>query len=69
MNDDYVKYKDFIKVTNELRDDIEDIRDNHLASIFSAVMNLADQVKNLRWFFLGGIALLGVIMAMLQVFG
>lgn len=61
MEEKYVTHKEFLSA-------IKDIKENHLASIIKQIESVARDVRNLRWFFLGGIGLLGVVLTMLQVF-
>jgi len=63
--EDHVTREEF----KEVKDDVRDIKDNHLASITKQLDALTGRVKDLRWFFLGGMAVLGVVLGMLQVFG
>ena len=63
--DCYVRHSEFA----ELKADVKDIRDNHLATILASVKSLAGEVKNIRW----TIAVVGVVLAIvltiLQVLG
>jgi len=61
----YVKYEEF----KEVKKDVKDIKDNHLPSILKSIDALKDKVKDLKWFFLGGMAVLGIVLGILQVFG
>jgi len=53
----------------QLKEDVEEIKDNHLSCIFTAVMMLNDKVKTNRWMFMGGMALLGLVIGLVQCFG
>ena len=53
----------------ELRDDVKDIKDNHLTSIEAWLLWLDRSVNNLRWFMLAGLAILGIVLAIIEVFG
>lgn len=57
----------------EINDRIDDVKDNHLDSIFNAITWLTDMVEKkvnrVYWVIGVGLALLAVILAMLQVFG
>jgi hypothetical protein len=63
--EDHVTRKEF----RELKDDVTDIRDNHLVTITEKLSALTEKVRDLKWFFLGGMAVLGLILGILQVFG
>lgn len=69
MGDKYVEHEEFARITKEIKDDIEDIKDNHLASIWVAIGFLDRNVGQLRWWILGSVALLGVVLAILEVRG
>ena len=64
-NEDYVSHKEF----QEVKEDVKDIKDNHLVSIARRIDALTDKVKDLKWLFLGGMAVLGIVLGLLQVFG
>ena len=53
----------------ELKDSVEDIKENHLASIWLAIQFVMRDVGNLRWFIIGSVAVLGIVLALLEVFG
>ncbi len=53
----------------QLKEDVEDIRDNHLASIEVYLLALDKEVYNLRWFVLGAGGVIGIVLALLQVWG
>lgn len=60
--EDYVTRKEFKKAIKEINGKIDDIKDNHLAGII-------ERVNTLRWVFIAGMAVLGVVLGVLQVFG
>ena len=64
MND-YVTKDEF----KELKDEVDDIRDNHLQSIYTSIQFIWKDIGNLRWWIMGSVAILGVVLAILQVFG
>ena len=64
MND-YVTKDEF----KELKDEVDDIRDNHLQSIYTSIQFIWRDIGNLRWWIMGSVAILGVVLAILQVFG
>lgn len=62
---EYVTHKEFRGIKRSLRNasaEIKDIKENHLTAI-------ARDIKNLRWFFMAGMVVLGIVLAILQVFG
>ena len=63
MND-YVTKDEF----KELKDEVDDIRDNHLQSIYTSIQFIWKDIGNLRWWIMGSVAILGVVLAILQVF-
>lgn len=63
--EDYVTREEF----KEVKDDVKDIKDNHLPSILKSIDALKDKVKDLKWFFVAGMAVLGIVLGMLQVSG
>jgi len=64
MND-YVTKDEF----KELKDEVDDIRDNHLQSIYTSIQFIWKDIGNLRWWIMGSVAVLGIVLAILQVFG
>ena len=53
----------------ELKADVHEIKDNHLNCIENIVLNLKEQIANLRWFILASLAVMGVVLAILEVCG
>ena len=54
---------------DQLRKDIEDIKTNHLECIWSAITQLADSVRNLRWFIMGSMGMLALVIALVELLG
>jgi len=52
-----------------IKADIRDIKDNHLTSILDKIAGVANQVKNLRWFIMASMLVLGVVLAIIQTLG
>ena len=52
-----------------IKAEITDIKDNHLTSIKEKIAAVASQVKNLRWFIMASMLVLGVVLSILHVFG
>ena len=69
MSNDYVERKEFEEAMKQVNDKMDDITDNHLNSIEAWILWLDKSIGNLRWFFTAGMVLLGVVLAILQVFG
>jgi len=61
----YASYEDL----QEVKEDIKDIKDNHLSSIWAAINFLDKSVGSLRWWILGSVSILGIVLAILQVLG
>ena len=55
--------------TREVHTAVDDIKDNHLKSIWAYMGFLEKSVGNLRWYIIGSVALLGVVLAILEVKG
>ena len=55
------------KSVDGIDDRLEDIEDNHLDSIWAAMNFLEKRVSDLRWWILGSVSLLGVVLAILEV--
>jgi len=53
----------------KLKSEIKDIKDNHLDSIYASIQFILKDISNLRWFILGGIAILALVVTLLQCFG
>jgi len=59
-------------VEQEIKDikaEITDIKVNHLTSILDKIAGVKSQVKNLRWFIMASMLVLGVVLAIIQVYG
>ena len=54
---------------NELKGEVEDIRDNHLHTIEAWLMSLDKDIGHLRWFFMAGLAILAAVIALVSCFG
>lgn len=52
-----------------IKAEIKDIKDNHLTSILDKIAGVASQVKNLRWFIMASMLVLGVVLAIIQTLG
>lgn len=64
--------EELAKVTKDvesIRADITDIKENHLTSLLSKLSHLEDRISDLRWFFMAGLVILGVVLAILEVYG
>ena len=53
----------------ELKSEIKDIKDNHLDSIYASIQFILKDIANLRWFIMGGIAVLAIVITLIQCFG
>jgi len=53
----------------ELKSEIKDIKDNHLDSIYASIQFILKDISNLRWFIMGGIAVLAIVITLIQCFG
>ena len=60
----------------QLKQDVSEIKDNHLESIFSAIMEFGGelnlvriQLHNLRWFIAGASAIISIVIALLKCLG
>ena len=51
----------------EVKKDIEDIKDNHLTTIWTAIEFLRREVGNLRWYILGSVGLLAIVITLVQL--
>lgn len=69
----YVTKDELNEACKEINDKVDDMRDNHLSTIFDAITWLTDfvdkKVNRIYWVIGIGLALLGVVLTMLQVFG
>ena len=65
----YVTREELTEKCNEIKDDIKQIRDNDLHSIEAWILYIEKNVDHLRWYILGASALLGIILAILEVRG
>ena len=65
----YVTKEQLDKACNEINDRIDDIKDNHLNSIWAYIGFLDRSIGNLRWWIMGSVAVLGIVLAIIQVFG
>lgn len=54
---------------NAIEERLEDITENHLASIYGLIDDVASRVRDLRWYIMIASGVLGVVLAMLKVFG
>ena len=68
-DEEFVTHKEFIKEMNWVRDELDDIKNNHLASIGGWILYLDKAVNNLRWFVLASATVLGIVLAILEVMG
>jgi len=70
---EYITKEEFNKTCEEIKAEIADVRDNHLNTIFDAIVwleGLVDRKINKVYWGLGaGFGLLAVVLTMLQVFG
>ena len=57
MQDDYVTKKDLKRV----EDKVDDIKDNHLDSIYASIQFILKDISNLRWFIMGSIGVIAII--------
>jgi len=65
----YISREEFNKAIKEVNDNIDDIKENHLSTIYALIDSVLDKVSTLRWVFIAGMAVLGVVLGLLQVFG
>ena len=47
---------------------LEDIEENHLPHLFALIDNVKDKVTDLRWQILVAVSVIGVVLAILEVF-
>jgi len=52
-----------------VKKDVADIKNNHLPSILGKIADVKGEVRNLRWFIMGSVMMLGVVLAILEVCG
>ena len=64
------------KDVEDLKAEVQEIRDNHLQCIFSAVMEFGAEVKsiqkqlhNLRWFIAGAGGIISIVIALIKCLG
>lgn len=76
--DRYVRYEEF----SEVKQDVKEIKDNHLPSILKkvgcldrkvkslkkSVVAIGGDVKTLRWYIIAASSVLGIVLAILKVF-
>ena len=60
---DYVTQEKFDKACGVINKKIDDVKDNHLLSIYGLISDLDKRVGNLRWFIIG----VGVGLGILQI--
>ena len=69
----YVSQEDFDKKCKEINDNIDDIKDNHLSSIYNAQLWFNDKLEQIEKKFTKnlalGVALIAVFLAVIEVFG
>jgi len=69
----YVTKDELYEACKEINDKIDDVKDNHLNSIYNAITWLSDMVEKkvnrVYWVIGIGLALLAVVLTILQVFG
>jgi len=53
----------------EIKADITGIKKNHLPSILEKIAGVKGEVRNLRWFIMGSVMVLGIVLAIIEVFG
>lgn len=61
--------EEFDKRLSAIEEKIDDIADNHLPSLYGMLDDVASRVRDLRWYIMIASGVLGVVLAMLQVFG
>jgi len=64
-DEEYVKMKDFKRLESK----VDDIIDNHLNSIWGAIEFIFRDIGNLRWYIVGGVGIIAIVLTLLQVFG
>ena len=64
MNEDEIR-----KELEKLESQIEDIKSNHLDSIYTAIKLCMRDINNLRWFIMAGTAVLGIVIALVELLG
>ena len=65
MEEKHVTEKDFKRLEKK----VDDIMDNHLNSIWTAIQFVMKDISNLRWWVLASVTILGVVLAILEVMG
>lgn len=70
---EYITKDEFQKECKAINDKIDDLANNHLGTIFDAIVwleGLVDRkINKVYWVLGGGFGLLAVVLTMLQVFG
>ncbi|RLC34002.1 MAG: hypothetical protein DRZ76_03490 [Candidatus Nealsonbacteria bacterium] len=64
MNEDEIR-----KELEKLENQIEDIKSNHLDSIYTAIKLCMRDINHLRWFIMAGTAVLGIVIALVELLG
>ena len=69
-SEDYITKEEFNDKCDEINCKIDDIKDNHLNTILNAVIWIDERtdrkIGNLRWWILGSVTLLGIVIALIQ---
>ena len=68
MND-YVTKEEFKQRCDKVDEKLEDITDNHLTTIWGAIEFIFHDIRNIRWLIMGGVGVLAIVLAILEVFG
>jgi len=76
MKESYMNEDEIRKELEKLEAQIEDIKSNHLDSIYTAIKlcvrdinNCHRDINNLRWFIMAGTAVLGIVIALVDLLG
>ena len=65
----YVTKDELTEACQGINDKIDDIKDNHLKSIYSLISVVSGKVNDLKWFVVGVGVVLALVLTILQVFG
>lgn len=63
---EYATKEELKEEIEEVKSELKNIEENHLTSIWCAIEFLRSEVRNLRWFILGSVAVLAIVLAILD---
>jgi hypothetical protein len=64
--------KEFAEIKRNMahiQGELDDIKDNHLQSIYASIEFILRDISNLRWYIMGGIGILAIVVTLIQCFG